>query len=106
MGMFNLKPNEAKEFFEYSWSKYPQYKEMVNHMNDGPCIVLELRKDNVIEDFMQLAGDIDPQEARETNPNSLRAQFGTDISRNAIYCSNAKDEGIMECEYFFRLLED
>lgn len=106
MAMFNLKANDIKEFFEYSWSKYPEFKQMMAHMCEGPWIVMELRGDSVVANFAEVAGDTDPEEARASQPRSIRAQFGSDIARNAIYCSNAKDEGIMECEYFFRLLED
>ena len=72
-------------------------------MIEGPWIVLEIRKDNVIEDFQDLVGDENPREAAS---GTLRAEFGRDSCRNAVYCSWAKDEGIMEWEYFFKLFDE
>ena len=103
MGLFKLKPNEAKEFFEYSWSKFHNYKELVNHMTEGPWIVLEIRKEHAVEDFQDLVGDDDP---REASSGTLRSEFGRDTWYNAVYCSSAKDEGIMEWEYFFKLFDE
>jgi nucleoside-diphosphate kinase len=103
IGTFSLKQKECEEFFEYSWSKYPAYKQMLQQMTSGPWIALELRKDNAVEDFWELAGDYDPNSA---HGSTIRGQLGSNQAQNAIYCSSAKSEGILECEFFFRLLDE
>lgn len=35
-----------------------------------------------------------------------RAKFGLDRVRNAIHCTDLAEDGVVECEYFFNILQD
>jgi hypothetical protein len=44
--------------------------------------------------------------AKELYPDTLRAIFGRDRIRNAIHCTDLPKDGVIECEYFFKILCD
>jgi nucleoside-diphosphate kinase len=46
---------------------------------------------------------MDPEIAKNLRPNSLRAKFGIDRAKNAIHCTDLAEDGIIECEYFFKI---
>jgi hypothetical protein len=42
--------------------------------------------------------------AKELYPDTIRAIFGQDRVRNAIHCTDLPKDGVIECEYFFKIL--
>ncbi|NWW06906.1 TXND3 protein, partial [Oreocharis arfaki] len=72
------KDHEGKPFFE----------ELVNCMTAGPSVIMVLSKENAVEEWRQLMGPIDPEEAKKTSPDSIRAQFAHDILSNAVHGSS------------------
>ena len=70
----------------------------------GPVIACEIRQENVVEKLRKFCGPHSPDEALTHNPGSLRAQFGHDIVRNGVHCTDLAEDGLLECEYFFVLL--
>ncbi|XP_034522033.1 thioredoxin domain-containing protein 3 isoform X4 [Ailuropoda melanoleuca] len=56
----------------------------------GPSLVLVLTKWNAVSDWRRLMGPTDPDEAKLLSPDSIRAQFGRSILKNAVHgASNA-----------------
>jgi nucleoside-diphosphate kinase len=43
--------------------------------------------------------------ARALRPKSLRALFGSDKIKNAVHCTDLPEDGTLECEYFFSILQ-
>ncbi|NXL70389.1 TXND3 protein, partial [Leptocoma aspasia] len=72
------KDHEGKPFFE----------ELVNFMTQGPSVIMVLSKENAVEEWKQLMGPTDPEEAKKTCPESIRAQFAHDILSNAVHGSS------------------
>ncbi|NXU13048.1 TXND3 protein, partial [Pardalotus punctatus] len=72
------KDHEGKPFFE----------DLVNCMTTGPSVVMVLSKQNAVEEWRQLMGPTDPEEAKKTCPESIRAQFAHDILSNAVHGSS------------------
>lgn len=35
-----------------------------------------------------------------------RAKFGLDRVRNAVHCTDLQEDGVIECEYFFNILQE
>jgi hypothetical protein len=35
----------------------------------------------------------------------FRAKFGLDRVRNAVHCTDLPEDGTLECEYFFKILQ-
>lgn len=72
MEMFTLDKPTAEEFFEVYKGVLPEFVAMIEHMTTGPCIVLEVRQENVVRGFRDLAGPLDPEIAKNLRPNSIR----------------------------------
>uniref|UniRef100_A0A8C4W1D9 NME/NM23 family member 8 n=1 Tax=Gopherus evgoodei TaxID=1825980 RepID=A0A8C4W1D9_9SAUR len=53
----------------------------------GPSVIMILTKENAVEEWRQLMGPTDPDVAKESSPDSLRAQFAQDIFDRLWYCS-------------------
>ena len=58
-----------------------------------------------MEPFRQLCGPADPEVAAALRPTSLRARYGKDKSRNAVHCTDLEDDGQLEANYFFQILQ-
>ncbi len=56
---------------------------------------------DVVTSFRDFTGPMNPQLAKVVRPNSLRALFGTDATRNAVHCTDLPEDGEMECKYIF-----
>ena len=48
---------------------------------------------------------MDPEIAKSLRPNTIRARFGHNRTMNAVHCTDLPDEGTLDCEYFFVLME-
>jgi nucleoside-diphosphate kinase len=49
--MFYLDRTAAEEFYDVYKGVLPEYVPLIEHMISGPCIVLELRQQNVVNAF-------------------------------------------------------
>ncbi|NXV52181.1 TXND3 protein, partial [Uria aalge] len=77
----------ATQFYKDHTGK-PFFEELVTCMTEGPSVVMILTKENAVEEWRQLMGPPDPQVAKETSPESIRAQFAQDILCNAVHGSS------------------
>ena len=102
MQTFFLERNEAEEFFELYKGVHPEYNSMIDQCVSGPIIALEVRQENAVTSFKQICGALDPVRAEG---NTIRGQFGQDRVCNAVHCTDLPDEGTLDCEYFFVLME-
>ena len=46
--MFYLNKDTAEEFYDVYKGVLPEYIPLIEHMTGGPCIVMELRQENVV----------------------------------------------------------
>ena len=72
MEMFTLDKPTAEEFFEVYKGVLPEFVAMIEHMSTGPCIALEIRQENVVKAFRDLAGPMDPEIAKNLRPHTIR----------------------------------
>lgn len=105
MEMFNLDTPTAEEFFEVYKGVLPEFLPLVEHLTTGPCIVLEIRQEDVVPSFRKLCGPHDPEIAKTLRPETIRARFGEDRVCNAVHCTDLPEDGVIECEYFFSILQ-
>ena len=105
MEMFTLDRPSAEEFLEVYKQVLPEFVPMSEHMTTGPIIVMEIRQENVVKELRKLVGPLDPEIAKNLRPGSLRAKYGIDRVKNAIHCTDLEEDGVMECEYFFSLIQ-
>jgi len=102
--MFHMEKADAEEFHEVYKGVVQEYGSMVGELTSGPCIAMEIRAADAVNKFREAVGPTDPEIARHLRPRTLRALFGTDKIRNAVHCTDLPEDGILEVEYFFRIL--
>jgi len=105
MQMFNLDRTSAEEFLEVYKGVVAEFNSLCDGLTTGASLALEIRGQNVVESFRDFAGPVDPEVARMIRPNSLRAEFGEDKVQNAIHCTDLPEDGVLESEYFFSILQ-
>jgi len=105
--MITLDHNSSSEFLEVYQGVVPDYSQMVDQLASGPCIAFELCADNdkAVETFRSLCGPPDPEVARYIRPNTIRAKFGLSRIQNAIHCTDLSEDGPLESEFFFSILQ-
>jgi len=98
----------AEEFYEVYRGVVAEYHDMCNHLCEGPFYSLELisskNSAETVEEFRTFCGPSDPEIARHIRPTTLRAIYGKDKVRNAVHCTDLSEDGIIEAEYFLRIL--
>ncbi|KAJ8010674.1 hypothetical protein DPEC_G00077580 [Dallia pectoralis] len=82
-----LTRNIAEEFYKHHIGK-DFYNHLVDYMSRGPSIMMILSKENAIAEWREIMGPTDPEQAKQGNPNSLRAQFAKSILENAVHGSS------------------
>lgn len=107
---FHVDSVNAEEFLEVYKGVLTEYGSMVSELQSGPCIVMEItHKDtdcDVHTDFRKFCGPMDPDIARQIRPNTLRAKYGKTKVQNAVHCSDLLEDGPLEVEYFFKILDE
>ncbi|NWT80949.1 TXND3 protein, partial [Lanius ludovicianus] len=78
----------AAQFYKHHEGK-PFFEQLVNCMTEGPSVIMVLSKENAVEEWRQVMGPTDPEEAKKTCPESIRAQFAHDILSNAVHGSSS-----------------
>lgn len=53
----------------------------------------------------ELCGPADPELARTVRPRTIRAIYGKDPIKNAVHCTDLPEDGVLETEYFFNVLQ-
>jgi len=91
----------AKGFYAVHKER-PFYADLVKFMTSGPVVALVLEGEGAIKRWRDLMGDTDSQKA---SAGTLRADFGTDIERNATHGSDAPETARLEISYFFNASE-
>jgi nucleoside diphosphate kinase len=83
-----LAKETAQEFYaEHKERSF--YGELVDFMTSGPVVALVLQKKDAIPAWRTLIGPTNSNKARETAPDSLRALYGIDGSKNAFHGSDS-----------------
>uniref|UniRef100_A0A8C8SXB1 Nucleoside diphosphate kinase-like domain-containing protein n=1 Tax=Pelusios castaneus TaxID=367368 RepID=A0A8C8SXB1_9SAUR len=94
----NFTHEMAAQFYKAHEGK-PFFDQLVNYMSEGPSMIMILTKENAVEEWRQLMGPTDPDIAKDSSPDSLRAQFAQDILRNAVHGSSNKEHALNSIEY-------
>lgn len=106
MEMFNLDKEATAEFLEVYKTVVPEYNGLVEQFSSGACVALEVRgPGDVVTDFRNFTGPTDPEVARLIRKESLRAMFGDDKIKNGVHCTDLTEDGVLEAEFFFSILQ-
>ncbi len=101
MKMIKMTKEQAKGFY-YVHKEKPFYESLTDFMSSGPCVVMVLEGDDVINRYRKLMGATDPAKA-ETG--TIRKEFATDVEKNAVHGSDSPESAEFEIRYFFSQLE-
>jgi nucleoside-diphosphate kinase len=71
------------------------------HLGSDVIVAMELIADAAISKWQALMGPESPDQARSEAPRSIRAMFGQDVVRNAVYGSGAASSAEGEIDFFF-----
>ena len=95
---FTKMTDEKASSFYSIHSERPFFKDLVGYMTSGPIIAAILEKDNAVNDFRELIGSTNPEEAKE---GTIRNMFAKSISETAIHGSDSDENAKIECEFHF-----
>lgn len=104
---FKLDRKCTEEFLEVYRGVLPNYADLVNELSNKPCLVLAVRGDqNIVNELRMIIGPHDPQIAKTVRNGSLRAQFGKNLVQNGYHVTDLEEDGQLECQYFFEIMQD
>lgn len=95
--MTKMSRNEAQEFYS-ALKDRPFYADLVDYMTSGPIVAAVLEGSNVIEVERKIIGATNPAQAA---PGTIRKEFGTDITQNAVHGSDSVENAKREIAFFF-----
>jgi nucleoside-diphosphate kinase len=97
--------DDAGDYLEPYRTVVPEYERWVKELSSAPAILVEVRAEGgVVDQVRELVGPYDPIIARELRPESLRARYGVDAARNAIFCTDIERDGPLECRFLFSVV--
>ncbi|RMX48630.1 hypothetical protein pdam_00007997 [Pocillopora damicornis] len=98
--MVRLTRHEASLFYSEHKGK-PFFDYLVEFMESGPVVAMELKGANAITKWRTLLGPTDSATARIQAPLSIRAKFGTDTTKDAAHGSDSPLAAEREANFFF-----
>jgi nucleoside-diphosphate kinase len=92
-----LSREQAEAFYAVHRDR-PFYHSLVAFMTEGPVWVMALERQDAVQHLRDVMGATDSQRAAQ---GTIRAQFGTNIERNAIHGSDSPENARAEVAFFF-----
>ncbi|XP_037594300.1 thioredoxin domain-containing protein 6 isoform X5 [Cebus imitator] len=113
---FEILTNEERTMTEAEMRLFYQHRageeafeKLVHHMCSGPSHLLILTRtegfEDVVTTWRTIMGPCDPNVARREQPESLRAQYGTEMPFNAIHGSRDREDADRELALLFPSLK-
>ena len=97
MRLIRMDNDMASNFYDVHKEK-PFFDRLCDYMCSGPIIVMELSKENAVEDFRKLIGTTNPEDAEE---GTIRKLYATSVQANAIHGSDSDENAEIEIKFFF-----
>ena len=101
MRMVRLDQETAGKFYAVHQDK-PFFGRLCDYMCSGPIIVIELEKENAVDDFRKLIGATNPENAE---PGTIRADFAESMAKNAVHGSDSDENAQIEADFHFSVDE-
>lgn len=96
--MMHMTKQQAEGFYAVHKAR-PFFGELVAYMTSGPIMVQVLEGEGAIAKNREVMGATNPKDAA---PGTIRADFATDITENAVHGSDAAETAANEITYFFK----
>lgn len=100
MKKINLSRSFAAKFYAEHEGK-PFFEKLMAFVTSGPVVAMEIVGVDCVKRWRKLLGPTNSLTAKEESPDSLRALFGTDASRNACHGSDSDASAERELDLFF-----
>lgn len=97
MKKIRLSESDVAEFYSEHIDR-PFFPDLKKYMISGDVVVMILSGENAIAKNRELMGATNPKDAEV---GTIRAQFATDISANAVHGSDSKESASKEINFFF-----
>jgi nucleoside-diphosphate kinase len=97
MKLTKLSTKQAEEFYAIHRSK-PFYNSLVDFMSSGPVIAAVLEKENAVDDYRELIGATNPENAEE---GTIRKKYAESLEMNAVHGSDSDENANLEADFFF-----
>lgn len=97
MKLTKLTTERASEFYKIHEEK-PFFRDLITYITSGPIVSAVLQKENAVEDFRELIGATNPEEAEE---GTIRKLYAQSISANAIHGSDSNENALIEANFHF-----
>lgn len=81
------------------------FNDLTDFMSSGPSLFMVLTREDAVIGWRALMGPKDPEQAKQENPDSLRAQYGENTLRNAVHGSSNKEHANKTIEMIFGEVE-
>jgi len=96
---------ESQEFLEVYKGVVPNFPALVDELCRSRVVAIEVCGEDVVRRLRALAGPIDFSIAKQIRPHTIRAKYGTDSVKNAVHVTDLPEDGVLECEYLFDILD-
>lgn len=96
--METLSYDKAGQFYAVHKDR-PFYRDLVSYMSSGPVVVMVLEGENAVAKNRELMGATDPAKAA---PGTIRADFATSVTQNAVHGSDSPENAQTEIDFFFK----
>ncbi|MDC1106813.1 nucleoside-diphosphate kinase [Prolixibacteraceae bacterium] len=101
MKLTRLTVDQAKKFYAIHQGK-PFFNDLITFMSSGPIVAAILEKEDAVQEFRDLIGATDPDNAKD---GTIRKLFAESLSKNAIHGSDSNENALIESAFFFSQLE-
>ena len=96
--MLHLGKEQAGQFYAVHKER-PFYGELIDYMTSGPIMVQVLEGESAVAKNREVMGATNPKDAA---PGTIRADFASDITENAVHGSDATETARNEIAFFFK----
>ena len=76
----------------------PFYEELTSFMSSGRCMVLALEKENAVENWRNVIGATNPEDAQD---GTIRKLYASSLGENAVHGSDSNENAEKEISFFF-----
>jgi nucleoside diphosphate kinase len=97
---YTLRDDQVAAFYAEHAEK-PFFLALKKFMTSGPTVALVLQRPGAIEAWRSLMGPTNSAAACERAPETLRAKYGTDGTRNAVHGSDSVESAAREIAFHF-----
>ena len=100
--LITMTESQAQEFYAIHRER-PFFNDLVSFMSSGQSMVIELEKENAVNEWRKLIGATDPNEANE---GTIRKLFAESKEKNSVHGSDSDNNAHHEINFFFNKLKN